>query len=412
MNRSAYQVYSPARIGDLTLPTRWVRSATADLAPWKLGRFTQDDVELYRTAAQSGIGLLIVNGPDIVPPSYAQGTALTSVPYSYDDVRIGGTADLVSAIRSASPNVAIMAQIGCNEVASSEVPAGPSPVTSPYYEGRFRELSADEIRWIVNALVQTTAHMKAEGFDGVQLHAAHGGGLWTFLSPHSNRRSDAYGGSAENRVRIVAEIVAGVRRELPGFPVLIKANCTDYLDDGIDETNFGNLAHALERAGVAAIEVSGGTWDALVRSEAELGFRPVPAAESHTGILDPQRQNYFLPFIQGLDLGIPLILVGGIRNVEAAEAIVRSGVAQFVAMCRPLIHEPDLVARWREGHGPAEAACMACNSCIYSMHLPFEKMGRRTVTCLAAHDAALHAEAQHWLSTFIDDIRSDRPDAA
>jgi 2,4-dienoyl-CoA reductase-like NADH-dependent reductase (Old Yellow Enzyme family) len=210
-----------------------------------------------------------------------------------------------------------------------------------------------------------------------------------------------------NRTRIVAEIVTGVERELPGFPVLIKANCTDYLEDGIDESNFRDLARSLENAGVAAIEVSGGTWDALVRSEAELGFRPVPAAESHTGILDPQRQNYFLPFIEGLDLDIPIILVGGIRNAESAEAIVQSGVAEFVAMCRPLIREPRLVERWRENRGPAEAACIACNSCIYSMHLPFEKMGERTVTCLAAHDLALHAEGQQWLTTFIDKIRVD-----
>jgi len=412
MDRTAYRVYTPAQIGGLTLPTRWVRSATADLAPWKLGRFTEDDVALYRTLAESGIGLLIVNGPDIVPPAYEPGAPLTSVAYSYDDVRIDGTGELLAAIRDASPDVAILAQIGCNELVSAEVPAGPSPVASPYHDGRFRELAADEIRWIVDALVQTAVHVNAEGFDGVQLHAAHGGGLWSFLSPHSNWRSDTYGGSVENRVRIVAEIVAAVERELPGFPVLIKANCTDDLDGGIDETNFGDLAHALETAGVAAIEVSGGTWDALVRSEAELGFRPVPAAESHTGILDPQRQNYFLPFIEGLNLDIPLILVGGIRNVESAEAILRSGAAEFVAMCRPLIREPDLIARWRAGCGPADAVCIACNSCIYSMHLPFEKMGKRTVTCLAAHDAALHAEAQKWLTTFVDEIRTDRPASA
>lgn len=163
MHRTDYRVYSPARIGDLTLPTRWVRSATADLAPWKPGRFTEDDVELYRIAATSGIGLLIVNGPDIVPPSYAQGTALTSVGYSYDDVRIEGTAELLAGIRAAAPDVAILAQIGCNELVSSEIPAGPSPVTSPYYEGRFRELAADEIRWIIDALVHTAVHMKAEG---------------------------------------------------------------------------------------------------------------------------------------------------------------------------------------------------------------------------------------------------------
>ncbi len=408
MSRASYRVFSPGRIGNLVLPSRWVRSATADLAPWRLGRFTEDDVRIYRTAAQSGVGLLIVNGPDIVPPGLEPGAPLTSAQYSYDSVRTGGTEELLAKTREASPDVVILAQVGCNELVSSTCPAGPSPVLSPYYEGRFRELSHREIQWIIDALVETTIHMSEEGFDGVQLHAAHGGGLWSFLSPYSNWRPDMYGGSVENRVRIVAEIVAGVQREIPGFPILIKANCTDYLDGGIDATNFAVLAHALESAGIAAIEVSGGTWDALVRSEEELGFRPVPAAESHTGILDPNRQNYFLSFIEGLDLGIPLILVGGIRNVESAEKIVQSGAADFVSMCRPLICEPDLVARWRVGRGPAEAACMACNSCIYSMHLPFDRLGARTVTCLYARNPELHAEAQRWLTSFVGQIRVDR----
>jgi len=409
MDRADYQVYSPGWIGSLRIPNRWVRSATADLAPWRLGQFTEEDITLYSEVARGGVGMLIVNGPGLVPSSWRSDAPLTSESYSYEDVKIDGVAELLSAVRDASPDVVVLAQIGCNEIVSADIPVGPSPIESPFYEGRFRELDRDEIGWIVDSLAEAAVHMEAEGYDGVQLHAAHGGGLWSFLSPYANRRTDSYGGSVENRVRIVREIVCAIRQNLGEYPVLIKANCTDYVKGGIDGTNFPELARALEDAGIAAIEVSGGTWDALIRPEAELGFRPVPAAESHTGILDPEKQDYFLPFVEGLNLGIPVILVGGIRNIDSAEHIVRSGAAEFVAMCRPLICEPDLVARWRDGHGSVEAKCIACNSCIYSMHVPFEKIGRRTVACLARANAALHAEAQQWLTTFIDEIRVDGP---
>jgi 2,4-dienoyl-CoA reductase-like NADH-dependent reductase (Old Yellow Enzyme family) len=406
VDRRDYRVFSPGAIGPLTVPSRWVRSATADLGPWKLKRFTEEDFALYRELVESGIGLIIVTGSEVLPETACEKDSLSDWTYSYAEVRIDGTAELLGTMREAAPDCVILAQLECNAILSGDRPAAPSPVRSPYYEGRFRELAVDEIERIIDAFVEAIVRMKEEGFDGVQLHAAHGGGLWLFLSPAGNQRTDDYGGTAEKRVRIVSEIVRRARKAVGEFPILIKANCTDDLEGGIDRDNFPKLACALESAGIDAIEVSGGTWDALVRSEEELGFRPIPAAESHTGILDPEKQNYFLPYVDGLDLGIPIILVGGVRNVERAEEIVRNGAAEFVAMCRPLIREPNLVARWRDGLGSAEAECIACNSCIHSMHVPFERLGRKIVTCLPLHNRTLHAEAQQWLTTFVDNIRA------
>jgi len=406
-SRRSYEVFRPTRIGPIEIPNRWVRSATADIAPSRLGRFTEQDIARYRALAESGIGLILVGGAEVLPAAAAEMDSLRDWTLSIDEVRIEGTRDLIRAMRDAAADGVIVAQLECNALVSGAKPAGPSPIRSPFFDGRFRALDVVEIERIVEAFVRSILHAKEEGFDGVQLHAAHGGGLWHFLSPYANRRDDRYGGSVGNRVRIVHEIVDRVRAAATDFPILIKVNCDDYLEDGIDRDEFQALAVALEAAGIDAIEVSGGTWDCLVRTEEELGFRPVPAAESRTRILEPEQQAYFLSYVEGLDLGIPIILVGGVRNVERAEEIVRSGSADLVAMCRPLIREPDLVARWRAGRGPADAACIACNSCIYSMYLPFERLGRRTVTCLAAHDAALHAEAQRWLTTFVDEIRVD-----
>ena len=406
MNRRDYEVYSAGRIGPLTTANRWIRSGTADVSLWRERRFTEEDIDHYRTLAASGLGAIVVCGPEVLTPEVCEADRLTIGSYNYDDIRLGGIGPLLGAMREASHEVVIIAQLECNALISGDRPAGPSAITSPYFDGRFRELDTDEISAVVHAFAETALHMKAEGFDAVQLHAAHGGGLWHFLSPHANKRTDSYGGSPRNRVRIVQEIIERVRKEADDFPVLVKANCVDYLEDGIDREDFHALAAALEAAGVDAIEVSGGTWDCLLRSEEELGFRPVPAAESQTGILDSERQAYFLAYVEGLELGIPIILVGGVRNVERSEEIIQSGAAQFVSMCRPLIREPELVARWRDGLGPAEAACRACNSCIYSMHLPVERLGRGTVTCLPEHDPALHAEAQRWLTAFVDSIRA------
>jgi 2,4-dienoyl-CoA reductase-like NADH-dependent reductase (Old Yellow Enzyme family) len=400
-------LFTPFDIGSMRVPNRLVRSATADLAPWKLGRYTEEDVSLYRELAASGIGLIIAGGCEVLPQEACECGSLEDWAFSAERARVDGTDVLLRAIRETSAECKVIAQLECNAIISCQRPAGPSPITSPYYSGRFRELRAAEIEIMIDAFVQAIVLARDEGFDGVQLHAAHGGGLWHFLSPLGNQRTDEFGGSVDRRVRIIAETVRRARPVVGTFPILIKANCTDDVRGGIDAASFPDLAHALAAAGIDALEVSGGTWDALIRSEDELGFRPVPAAESHTGIHAPDRQNYYLPYVANLDLEIPLILVGGIRNSDAAERIVNQEHAQFVAMCRPLIREPRLVERWREGIGPSEAACIACNSCIYSMHLPFDKLGARTVTCLYDRSPQLHAEAQRWLSSFVDEIRAD-----
>lgn len=405
MSRNDFAVFSPSKIGSLRVPNRFVRSATADIAFGRLGGFTDEDVALYRRLAAGGVGLVIVNGPPILPERVCMMNSLMEWTYCYGDIRVNNTGSVLSAIRDTAPDCQIVAQLECNAIVSGDLPAGPSAVTSPYYAGRYRKLSIDEIRALIHATAQTIAHMRDEGFDGVQLHAAHGGGFWHFLSPLGNARTDEYGGSVVNRVRFMAEIIKIARESVGEFPILIKANCTDYIEGGIDCSSFPEFAYALEQAGFDAIEVSGGCWDALLRSEAELGFRPIPAAESHTNIAFADRQNYFLPFIEELDLGIPIILVGGIRNIDAAEAIIQSGAAEFIALCRPLIQEPELLTRWRKKQGNADSNCIACNSCIYSMYLPFDKLGAKTVTCLYQKSRQLHLEAQDWLSGFIDRIR-------
>jgi 2,4-dienoyl-CoA reductase-like NADH-dependent reductase (Old Yellow Enzyme family) len=257
------------------------------------------------------------------------------------------------------------------------------------------------VQAIVGSFADAIYHMSEEGFDGVQLHAAHGGLLSRFLSPYSNRRDDEYGGSVQNRARIIQEIVRAARQQVGGFPILIKMNCTDYVEGGIDMGNFPPLAQEIEGADIDAIEVSGGMWDCLVRSEEELGFSPVPAPESHTRIHNWEKQSYFLEYVEHLNLHIPIILVGGNRDIERLEATVRQGKVQFISLCRPIISEPDLPRRWVEGRGSSAADCISCNSCLYDMYTRLERGEPTVATCLAKHDPKRVKVAQQWLSSWV-----------
>lgn len=396
MRRDHYALYSAGRIGRLQLPNRLVRSATWD--PMILNRRAMADevLDVYRRLAMGGVGLIITGGLTVYRESLPDGPEPPGCLYTYADLRVAGIEKLAEVVHALSDGCKIVAQLEAGYLS-----AGPSDYPSPYRAEPLRALSTDEIRNIIAAFVDAAADLQTAGFDGLQLHAAHGGLLSSFLSPYTNRRVDEYGGTLENRVRIVREIVAGVRARTGDFPILIKLNGTDYLPGGIDADNFPALAAEVARAGVDALEVSGGMWECLVRPEADLGFRPVPSPESHTRIKAPHKQSYFLPYAALLNLGLPVILVGGNRDVERLEEIVRQGEADFIALSRPLIREPDLPARWREGRGSRLAACVSCNSCLYDMYVHPGRTEPGVVRCVCAGDKELHHQAQKWLAHWV-----------
>jgi len=143
-------------------------------------------------------------------------------------------------------------------------------------------------------------------------------------------------------------------------------------------------------------------WDCLARPEEALGFRPVPAPESHTRIHSPAKQSYFLRYAERLDLDVPVILVGGNREVERLEEIVRQGAVDFIALCRPLLSEPDLPNRWREGRGASTTDCISCNSCIHDMYVHPGRSEPGLVTCIYKQDKERHRVAQEWLASWVE----------
>jgi 2,4-dienoyl-CoA reductase-like NADH-dependent reductase (Old Yellow Enzyme family) len=214
-------------------------------------------------------------------------------------------------------------------------------------------MTATDIQEVVAAFAAGAKRAHQAGFDGVQIHAAHGYLLSQFLSPYFNRRTDEYGGSIQNRAGASLEVVRAVRAAVgDGYPVLVKMNCRDFHENGLSLEDSVQAGIMLEKAGIDAIEISGGN-----RIAGKLG----PA---RVGIKSDDREAYFQneAGVFKKDIQVPLILVGGNRSFQVAERLVTEGMADFISMSRPFIREPDLINRWKSGD-LSRAACLSDNLC-------------------------------------------------
>jgi 2,4-dienoyl-CoA reductase-like NADH-dependent reductase (Old Yellow Enzyme family) len=227
---------------------------------------------------------------------------------------------------------------------------GQPPLVVSDFEGLAKsprkEITAGDIREIVSAFRDAAGRAKTAGFDGVQIHCAHGYLLNQFLSPAFNKRSDEYGGSASNRARIHLEIYRAIREVVGNdYPILIKLNCQDFDENGLSLDDSVRVAGLLADAGLDAIEVSGGVLTSGALSPIRSGINSV------------EKEAYFKEELRAFRkaVSIPLILVGGIRSFQVAERLVDEGTANYISMSRPFIREPDLINRWKAGdHRKAE----------------------------------------------------------
>jgi 2,4-dienoyl-CoA reductase-like NADH-dependent reductase (Old Yellow Enzyme family) len=193
--------------------------------------------------------------------------------------------------------------------------------------------------------------------------------LSEFLSPFYNKRKDEYGGSIENRTRIVLEVVQNIKDAVrPQFPVIIKLNSEDFINGGVSVDDMLQVALMLGKAGIDAIELSGGTIRALYMGSPNTSF-------SRTEKKEVYYREAAKRYKEKID--VPLILVGGIRSYEVAKQLVEEGITDYVSLCRPLIREPDLINRWKAGD-TRKADCISDNACfkpgiegkgVYCVHL-------------------------------------------
>ena len=278
----------------------------------------------------------------------------------YDDSYISGHKNLVSAVHDISDaKISIqIAHTGSQVYTDKYEPIGPSPLTDPISKRTARELSLTEIEEIIESFAEAGRRAYESEYDMVQLHAAHGYLLSDFISPFSNKRTDEYGGDIKNRIKIIIEISNRIKDKVgKNFPIIIKLNTIDYLKNGLTIDDGKEITKMLVNTGFAAIEPSSGRTDIRISKGKTYPSVIVKSEED---------ENYFLPndkVLKPITKDCALILMGGVRNPISAEDYLKNGIVDFVSMSRPLIYEPDLPNRWKNGD-LSLPLCNYCTACL------------------------------------------------
>lgn len=372
-------LFGPASLGGIPLRNRLVRSATLENTAAPDGLPTAATLRLYERLARGGVGLMVTGFAyvNLGGQSYPLQHGI------HTDAAVPAWRRITDAVHARGARIAMQIAHGGRQTKPAALGGrqslGPSAVPNLVYFSRSREMTEEEIWETIRDFGEAAVRVRAAGFDAVQLHAAHGYLISSFLSPFANRRRDAWGGDPQRRFRFLAEVYRAVRRAVgPGFPVLCKLNVDDFVWFGLGPREGFAAALRLQEMGLDALEISGGVMESVL--SISRGDSPAAIVGRDRGWLDrlylkvalglqrPRtrfREAYFLPYARTLKpmLRIPLILVGGIRSLGTAERILQEGLADFIAMSRPLIREPGLPNRWMSGDG-RQSQCESCNKCL------------------------------------------------
>ncbi|MEN8229258.1 MAG: FIST N-terminal domain-containing protein [Bacteroidota bacterium] len=347
------KLFQPTTINHVRLKNRFICSST-----W-LGKANHDGscspmlINAISGVSKNEIGLYISEMSFVSQNGQCANNQLGV----YSDTLLPGLRQLAEEVHKFDAPVIIQLVHGglfSMPILTGEEPIGPSTLITE--DGTIgREMTQEEIKETITAFRDAAVRAQKAGFDGVQVHAAHGWLLSQFLSPCFNRRTDEYGGGIENRARIVLEIVRSIR-EATGdqFLILIKINSEDNLEGGFCIEDMVQVSEMLEKTGVDAIEISGGTIAALLSGDINNSFSPA----SKASVYYREAAKMFKEKIK-----IPLILVGGIRSFETADELVKTGTADYISLCRPLIREPGLIKRWKSGD-LRKSECTSSSACF------------------------------------------------
>jgi 2,4-dienoyl-CoA reductase-like NADH-dependent reductase (Old Yellow Enzyme family) len=346
------KLFEATEINGMKLANRFVRSATWEGMAEEDGTVTPRLIDLMAQLATGQVGLIISSHAYIRPEGQA-GLKQIGV---YKDQQIDGLRRMTQAVHDQGGRIVLqLAHAGLFAKPNSidQIPWAVSQVEG-YSKSPQKEMTIQDILEVIEAFGQAAQRAKEAGFDGVQVHAAHGYLMSQFLSPLFNKRSDDYGGSTENRARALREIIKKVRTVVGNhYPVLIKINNQDYLEGGLSLEDALKIGPLLQDEGLDAIELSGGT------------FFSGNLSPCRVGITKEEKEAYFLEAAKAFKetLKIPLMLVGGVRSLGVAERIVNQGIADYLSMSRPFIREPELIKRWKSGD-QRKAFCLSDNQCF------------------------------------------------
>jgi len=375
-------LFTPKAIGKIKIANRFVRSATFESAAQADGRVGDKYLKIYERLSKGNVGLIISGMMTISEPG-------KSYPFQaglHSDEMIPGLSKVTNTVHQSGSK--IFAQIchgGRQTLVQGRRPMAPSGGGLDFiYQVIPRPMKIDEIKAAITDFGNAALRAKTAGFDGVQLHGAHGYLISEFLSPFFNHRSDEWGGNVNNRFAFLKCIYKSVREKVgDDFPVTIKLNVNDHTPQkGLSIEDVKSHCERLTEMGIDAVELSCGTlaYSMFNQSRGDVpakGFAstlPLPFRWAACKLFERVFPRHRYIFEEGYNLWaaqhirkvlreVPLIMVGGLRSPDFMEKIIREDKADFVSMCRPLIREPMIIKKWQNGN-LKPVSCVNCNKCF------------------------------------------------
>ncbi len=350
----------PGRIGTMTLRNRLVMSPMETMYGTPEGLPSERTIAYFAARAAGGVGLVTVGatGIDHRHPETPGGLHLGT------DEAVAAHRELVSAVHEhgakIQPQIVHAGPDGLGPEMHGVTSLGPSVIPS-YLTGRpSTEVTTEQIAEIFDLYRPAVRRAREAGYDGIELHAAHGYMfLGSFLAPQRNRRTDRYGGSVEGRIQVVVDALRAIRSEVgPDFPITLRISGYERVAGGRPMYETARVAPLLVEAGVDAFHVSGGVIDRLVT-------QMVNGADHGDGL------NVGAAAAVKEVVDVPVIAVGRLHDPTRAEAVLADGRADFVALGRPLLADPDLPRKLAAGEADRVRRCISCENCIDSLEQRF-----------------------------------------
>ncbi len=343
------ELFTPYHIGNCEIPNRLVVPAMVMNLCTEDGKITERYIKYMEEKAKGGWGLLITE--DYGVNEHAKG--YRCIPGLFNDDQIEGNKKLTETIHQYDSK--IFAQIyhagrqSRHLVNGNVQPLAPSAIKDTFCLDMPKEMTKEEIHQIVKDFGSTAKRVKESGFDGLEIHAAHGYLICEFLSPFTNKRVDEYGGCFENRVRFLDEIYAEIRKNVgPDFPVQVRISANEYLLGGRTEADAFELARHLDELGVDCIHVSNGMYASPIQYQII-----APMYTKHALNMDVAEQIKKL-------VSCPVIVTNRINNPNMADTLIKMGKADFVGMGRGSLADPYLPKKAKEGKLENIRYCIGC----------------------------------------------------
>ena len=346
------KLFAPGKIGNLELKNRIVMPAMGCSLAEPSGEAGPRMIKYYADRARGGAGLIIT---EITRVDDETGVGTPNQLSVTNTHIVGQLSRLVEAVHAYDTKLFVQLHHPGNQIPSRLIggkqPVSASDVTCKVIGEQPRPLTTEEVEGMVKKFVTGAVIAQKAGVDGVEIHAAHGYLVSQFLSPHTNKRTDKYGGSFEGRMRFITEIIMGIKAYCgPKFPISVRMNGSDYLEDGISEEDAIDQAKYLEKLGISVLNISCGTYD------------------SGATIIEP---NYFaegwkkhLAANIRKAVSIPVIAVANIKRPTVAEQMLEEGNVDFVGIARGQLADPDWGIKARAGKDVLIRKCLGCMECF------------------------------------------------